>query len=339
MQCERHVALYGNNTERASREMLDEDMLQLDCIVPCYTVSTSEIPTSAAAASTTVSIVTSAGSPATAAKTRSLTNLSTRLPLSIAPSQFEESTGDLSDSEERAKSLEFLLDENHKSSSVPPENKLRLETRQLSEHELRIQRSLQRLNVPEWYKQHETLSSNASSGASSQYTSAAPNITKRSDYGSSGGLAGGWTGLSTYKAPSMSSLQSNGGRSSGTLKSNFVRGRPATMSVTRTSKESLLTGSANHSPSAFERSSFTYGMPFTMTRFGQGRLSTHSGSVSPPSTPDSTVKTSSYVKKPYLGWRSQERLNPQLPLAFQHLELPLLPARQNFPYTYHQQRD
>lgn len=99
--------------------MLDEDMLQLDCKVPCYTVSTSEIPTSAAAASTSVSIVTSAGSPGTAAKTRSLTNLSTRLPLSIAPSsQFEESTGDLSDSEERAKSLEFLLDDNHKSSSV-----------------------------------------------------------------------------------------------------------------------------------------------------------------------------------------------------------------------------
>lgn len=46
-----------------------------------------------------------------------------------------------------------------------------------------------------------------------------------------------------------------------------------------------------------------------MTRFGQGRLSTHSSSVSPPSTPDSTAITSSYVKKPYLGWRSQEKLN------------------------------
>lgn len=50
-------------------------------------------------------------------------------------------------------------------------------------------------------------------------------------------------------------------------------------------------------------------MPFTMTRFGQGRLSTNSTSVSPPSTPDSTTKISSYVKKPYLGWRSQEKLN------------------------------
>lgn len=54
---------------------------------------------------------------------------------------------------------------------------------------------------------------------------------------------------------------------------------------------------------------FSYGMPFTMTRFGHGRLSTHSSSVSPPSTPDSTAKASSYVKKPYLGWRSQEKLN------------------------------
>lgn len=50
-------------------------------------------------------------------------------------------------------------------------------------------------------------------------------------------------------------------------------------------------------------------MPFTMTRFGQGRLSTHSSSVSPPSTPDSTKVTATYVKKPYLGWRSQEKLN------------------------------
>jgi len=55
-------------------------------------------------------------------------------------------------------------------------------------------------------------------------------------------------------------------------------------------------------------------MPFSMTRFSQSRMSTNSGSVTPNSTtPDTSLTpgttTASYVKKPYLGWRSQERLN------------------------------
>lgn len=49
-------------------------------------------------------------------------------------------------------------------------------------------------------------------------------------------------------------------------------------------------------------------MPFGMTRYGQGR--NNSGTVTPTSTADSTTSTTNaYVKKPYLGWRSQERLN------------------------------
>ena len=48
-------------------------------------------------------------------------------------------------------------------------------------------------------------------------------------------------------------------------------------------------------------------MPFTLTRFGHGRLSTGSASVSPPSTPGNPVGPT-YTKRPYLGWRSQERL-------------------------------
>jgi hypothetical protein len=109
----------------------------------------------------------------------------------------------------------------------PPENKLRLETRQLSEHELRIQRSLQRLNVPEWFKKHETNSSgNSTSGDGSASAENKPGnlkiLSRRSEYGSAGGLAGGWSGLSAFKAPSMSSLQSSngGGRYSGKLYTN-----------------------------------------------------------------------------------------------------------------------
>jgi hypothetical protein len=115
--------------------------------------------------------------------------------------------------------------------------------------------------------------------------------------------------LSTYKTSSLTSLQNS--RYAGTINRNFVRGRPVTMSVNRTSRESLLSPSstASQSPSAFERCSFTYGMPFTLTRFGHGRLSsTGSASVSPPSTPVNPIGPT-YTKKPYLGWRSQERLN------------------------------
>lgn len=108
----------------------------------------------------------------------------------------------------------------------PPENKLRLENRQLSEHELRIQRSMQRINVPEWFKNHETLSrtsSPANNGTPSTTDKPANlKLLRRSEYGSSGGLAGGWAGLSAFKAPSMSSLQSsNGGRYSGMLLHNI----------------------------------------------------------------------------------------------------------------------
>jgi hypothetical protein len=55
---------------------------------------------------------------------------------------------------------------------------------------------------------------------------------------------------------------------------------------------------------------YRYGMPYSMARFGQGRMSNNSGTVTPTSTADSTASTTNpSVKKPYLGWRSQERLN------------------------------
>lgn len=80
----------------------------------------------------------------------------------------------------------------------PPENTLMKQgERKVSEHELRIQRSLQRLNVPEWYKAY------AASSASTTPTAPSPS----KPFG--GGLAGGWTGLSS-KTSSLSSLQGAG---------------------------------------------------------------------------------------------------------------------------------
>lgn len=53
----------------------------------------------------------------------------------------------------RAKSLEFLLNASHKAATAPPENTLMQQNEnRLSEHELRFLRSLQNLNVPDWYR-------------------------------------------------------------------------------------------------------------------------------------------------------------------------------------------
>ena len=104
--------------------MLDAELVELDKKVPLYTASTSEIPsTTSTAPITTIASSSSTSPPGTSAKTRSLTNLSsTRLPLSIAPCKFSDvddlAQRDLNDFDERAKSYEFLLDDNQKSSSV-----------------------------------------------------------------------------------------------------------------------------------------------------------------------------------------------------------------------------
>ncbi|XP_065221838.1 uncharacterized protein LOC135846580 isoform X2 [Planococcus citri] len=54
----------------------------------------------------------------------------------------------------RAKSMEFLLDKENQAAIKPPENELQKGNgeKKMSEHELRVQRSLQKLNIPEWYK-------------------------------------------------------------------------------------------------------------------------------------------------------------------------------------------
>ncbi|CAG7833703.1 unnamed protein product, partial [Allacma fusca] len=202
----------------------------------------------------------------------------------------------------------------------PPENNLM--TRQLSEHELRIQRSLNKLNVPDWYKKY---SAGDTDGGASAGGSAAGSKSKI--FGSGSGLAGGWSGLSNSKTSSLTSLQSTG-------RTHFSRLRSTGTASTgaRSSRESLMSPSstASASPSPYyERSSFTYGMPYGMpyalTRFASARMSCGASpaSLSPSpspvggvggsstSTPVSSAPLSrhhSYSKAPYLGWRSQERL-------------------------------
>ncbi|XP_043229964.1 uncharacterized protein LOC122385642 [Amphibalanus amphitrite] len=187
----------------------------------------------------------------------------------------------------RAKSMEFLLDDENKTAVQPPENDLMRGERQLSEHELRFQRSLRNLNTPEWYKK----------------SSAKPETTLRRDYGS-GSLAGGWSGFNS-KSTSKESLQSSR-CTTPTTQSKVVipsRVRPPDWRYVRgTSRESLTSpGSGAASPAASDRGP---GLYFG----GVGRASQPSSGTQSP-VGSGTGSLGGHGRRPvYMGWRSQERL-------------------------------
>ncbi|CAG4926601.1 unnamed protein product [Colias eurytheme] len=144
----------------------------------------------------------------------------------------------------------------------PPENELQKNSdRVLSEHELRVQRSLQKLNVPEWYK-----------------NAPAPRegflLRKRLSDASS---AARWSGLNS-KTTSLGSLGANAQPPPPQLS-------PHTTSFGRWSTSRL--NSNQTSPCSSTRSSIRGTSPLCS-----------------PST-----RSSFSARQPYLGWRSQERLN------------------------------
>ncbi|XP_014286046.1 apical junction component 1 homolog isoform X3 [Halyomorpha halys] len=126
----------------------------------------------------------------------------------------------------------------------PPENELqKVGERVMSEHELRVQRSLQRLNVPEWFKNSQVPQQGF--------------LLKRHSEG--GGTTQGWQGL-VSKTTSLSSL---GSRSpTGNLLSPSPT--PSTHTFTRwsTTRLSSNPGSTSTSPSGSARSSFNYRQPY-----------------------------------------------------------------------------
>ncbi|XP_061383041.1 serine/arginine repetitive matrix protein 2 isoform X3 [Danaus plexippus] len=161
------------------------------------------------------------------------------------------------------KSMEFLLDKDSAQAIQPPENELQKNSdRVLSEHELRVQRSLQKLNVPEWYK-----------------NAPAPRegflLRKRLSDASS---AARWSGLNS-KTTSLGSLGANNAQPPPPQLS------PHTTSFGRWSTSRL--NSNQTSPCSSTRSSVRGASPL----------------CSP------SARSSFSARQPYLGWRSQERLN------------------------------
>ncbi|XP_045031102.1 serine-rich adhesin for platelets isoform X2 [Daphnia magna] len=235
----------------------------------------------------------------------------------------------------RAKSMEFLLDEDNKSTVQVPENQLKkCGERKMSEHELRIQRSLQKLNVPEWYKNNARsgISADATSGAALSSSSnndgtdgsnsvTTTGVLRRRDYhgGSVSLRNGGWTGLSSANrdagtASSMTSLGSALSRS-GTPTRVVIptRVRPDWRSI-KSSRESLTSPAETCNPSSWNGPTSLSSNQQSFSRWGSGRSSY---STCPSPAPSASSSASSYRtsllnqhgRAPYLGWRSQERLN------------------------------
>lgn len=135
----------------------------------------------------------------------------------------------------------------------------------MSEHQLRVQRSLQKLTLPDWYK-----------------NSTVPQegfLLKKNHQRETR-----WTGTSGSRTTSMSSL---GSPSQSPMM--VLSPTPKNSQFVRWSTSKL--NSTASSPCASTRSSFN--------------VRQQNGSISP----CSSVRSSFSYRQPYLGWRSQERLN------------------------------
>ncbi|XP_055300136.1 uncharacterized protein LOC129567351 isoform X2 [Sitodiplosis mosellana] len=185
------------------------------------------------------------------------------------------------------KSMEFLLDKENQRFVLPPENELQKShdtNTNISEHQLRVQASLQRLNIPDWFKQYN---STAAKGGESTGGYVPGSFTKKRNAD-----VQRWTGLSS-KTTSLSSLGSHRSDRSPLLLSPSAQSHHGHTGFSRWSTSHL--NSSQTSPSASTRGSFSRGGPNASILSNQ-----------------SSIRGS--FRQPYLGWRSQEKLSqPRTP--------------------------
>lgn len=151
-----------------------------------------------------------------------------------------------------------------------------------------MQASLQKLNIPEWFRQYsgQTGKGGESSGAYVPGSFAK----KRAAEGHR------WAGLNS-KTTSLSSLGSHRSDRSPLLLSPSAQSHQGNTGFSRWSTSHL--NSSQTSPSASTRGSFSRGGPNASIMSGQSYAS-------------DSVRSS--FRKPYLGWRSQEKLvQPRTP--------------------------
>ncbi|XP_030555705.1 uncharacterized protein LOC115759029 isoform X2 [Drosophila novamexicana] len=211
----------------------------------------------------------------------------------------------------------------------PPENELQKShdhnPAALSEHQLRVQASLQRLNIPDWFRQYNQNAARSPDGAGAGV--GAGNAGPASSGGYKPGNftrkrtqdSGRWQGLNS-KTTSLSSLGSqrsdrsplllspsahshHGGQSSsvsGSASAHQAHGQG--VGATRWSTSHL--NSTQTSPSVSQRGSFARGAPINSSF-----MSVASGSSA--GAPGGVLRNS--YRQPYLGWRSTEKLSQRTP--------------------------
>lgn len=175
----------------------------------------------------------------------------------------------------------------------PPENELQKshETNtNISEHQLRVQASLQRLNIPDWFKQYNSTAAKGADGSGTggyvpgSFTKKRSADTQR------------WAGLSS-KTTSLSSLGSHRSDRSPIMLSPSAQSHHGHTGFSRWSTSHL--NSSQTSPSASTRGSFSRGGP-------------NASIISNQSYANNSLRGS--FRQPYLGWRSQEKLSqPRTP--------------------------
>lgn len=160
----------------------------------------------------------------------------------------------------------------------------------ISEHQRRVQASLQRLNIPEWFRQYSGATGTKPGETGGAYVPGSF-TKKRTD-------ANRWAGLNS-KTTSLSSLGSHRSDRSPLLLSPSAQSHHGQTGFSRWSTSHL--NSSQTSPSASTRGSFSRGGPNASILSGQSFVSGND-----------SIRTS--FRKPYLGWRSQEKLSqPRTP--------------------------
>ncbi|XP_046801186.1 uncharacterized protein LOC124418458 isoform X2 [Lucilia cuprina] len=210
----------------------------------------------------------------------------------------------------------------------PPENELQKShdhnPAALSEHQLRIQASLQRLNIPDWFRQYnQNQKSPDGAGTGSAYKPG--NFTRKRTQDS-----GRWVGLNS-KTTSLSSLGSQRSDRSPLLLSPSAHSHHGGQSTQHAGQNVHAAGgtgtgasggafsrwstshlnSSQTSPSVSQRGSFSRGGPINSSF-----MSVNSG--------HSVIRNS--MRQPYLGWRSQEKLSQRT--AHERLASSLLSQQQ-----------
>ncbi|KFB41092.1 hypothetical protein ZHAS_00008549 [Anopheles sinensis] len=198
----------------------------------------------------------------------------------------------------------------------PPENELQKSHEtgtNLSEHQLRVQASLQRLNIPDWYKQYS-----GKDGPAGNVTGSPASNAPGAPGAAGGGIlrkrnsdVGRWTGLSS-KTTSLSSLGSHRSDRSPVMLSPSAHSHHGQTGFSRWSTSHL--NSNQTSPSVSTRGSFTRGglNASVISGYSTASTTTGAGVNSTAGGGPSTIRNS--FRQPYLGWRSQEKLSqPRTP--------------------------